>query len=62
MKMEEDNVHSNILYFLIELIYQIPYRGYNMQIKKLSEVYHLIQVNLKTIKGKDYGTLEAKLS
>ena len=33
-----------------------------MQINKLSEVYHLIQVNFKTIKGKDYGTLEAKLS
>ena len=29
---------------------------------KLGEVYHKIQVNLKTIKQKDYGTLEAKLS
>ena len=29
---------------------------------KLSEVYHYIQVNFKTIKGKDYGALEAKLS
>ena len=33
MKMEEDNVHSNGFFFIIELIYQIPYRGYNIQIK-----------------------------
>ena len=29
---------------------------------KLSKVYYYIQVNLKTIKVKDYRTLEAKLS
>ena len=31
--MEKDNVHWNTFYSLIELIYQVPYRGYNMQIQ-----------------------------
>ena len=33
IKLEEDNVHPNICYSFIELIYQIPYKGFNMQIK-----------------------------
>ena len=44
----------------IELLYQIPYRGYNMQIKKLSEGYHWIQVNFMTIKGPIMGLLRPR--
>ena len=61
--MKEDNVHSSNFNYLIEIIYQIPYQGYNIKYKiKLGEVHYLIQVNFKTIKEKDYGTLDAKLS
>ena len=34
MKMEEDNVHSNICYYFIEIIYKIPFYGHYMKFLK----------------------------
>ena len=41
-------------YPFIELIYQIPYWRYSMQLQQFSEVCYYIQVNVKTVQGTYY--------